>query len=553
MRTGRVLLVTAAAIAAGLLHERPTSLQAQEPSVALSGRVASAEEGPMEGVLVTARKGGSTIAITVVTDRQGRFGFPSAKLEPGEYGLGIRAVGYELEGPESATVAAQQTTVVDLKLGKTSDLASQLTNAEWLSSMPGEPEQKRFLLDCVGCHTLERIARSQFDSVELIPVLQRMSEHASMSTPEHPQWRVAVRTIRPERLREMADYLSTINLSDGPAWQYPLKPHARPAGRATRVIITEYDLPRPTMQPHDVHRDNEGMLWFSDFGEQVLGKLEPRTGRVTEYPIPGLKPGSPTGTLGMEPDNEGNYWLALMYQAGIAKFDRTTGKFQLWSLPKEINTDATQQSMVMPRHSHVDGKVWANDDDRRVIVRLDLASGGFELIDPFAHLPGGRGHFPYGLASDPENDLFFMDFSDENIGRIDAKTLTVQIFPTPTARSRPRRGMLGPTGHLWFAEFAGNRVGMFDTKSERFQEWEVPTPWTAPADVAIDRSGELWAGSMNSDRVVRLDPESGRMTEYLLPRQTSMRKVFVDDSTTPVTFWTGNTRGASIVKVEPLD
>jgi len=95
-------------------------------------------------------------------------------------------------------------------------------------------------------------------------------------------------------------------------------------------------------------------------------------------------------------------------------------------------------------------------------------------------------------------------------------------------------------GSSWqFSEVSIASLGMFATKSERFQEWEMPTPWTAPADVAIDRSGELWAGAMNSDRVVRLDPESARMTEYLLPRQTSMRKVFVDDSTTPVTFWAG--------------
>jgi streptogramin lyase len=551
MRTGRVLLVAAAAIAAGLLYEG--SLQAQGPSIALAGQVASAQEGPMEGVLVTARKSGSTIAITVVTDRQGRFGFPSAKLEPGEYGLRIRAVGYELEGPGKAVIAAQRTAQVDLTLAKTSDLASQLTNAEWLASVPGEPEQKRFLLDCLGCHTLERIVRSQFDSAEFIPVLQRMFEHASMSTPQHPQWRVAVQAIRPERLREMADFLSTINLSDHPEWQYSLKAHARPTGRATRVIITEYDLPRPTMQPHDVHLDNDGMLWFSNFGEQFLGKLDPRTGQIAEYPIPEIKPGFPTGTLDMEPDNAGNYWLALMYQAGIAKFDRTTRQFQLWSMPKDLNTDATQQSMVMPRHSHVDGKVWANDDGRRAVIRLDVASGGLELIDPFANQPGGRAHFPYGLASDAENNLYFMDFSDENIGRIDAKTLRVRTYPTPTARSRPRRGMLDATARLWFAEFAGNRVGMFDTQSERFREWEVPTPWTAPSDVSIDKLGELWVGAMGGDRVVRLDPGSGLATEYLLPRQTTMRKVFVDDATMPAAVWIGNSLGASIVKLEPLD
>jgi streptogramin lyase len=547
------LLVAAAAFAAGLLHQGSTSLLAQGPSVALAGQVASADEGPMEGVLVTARKSGSTIAITVVSDRQGRFGFPSAKLEPGEYGLRIRAAGYELEGLGTAVVAAQRTTQVDLKLAKTSDLASQLTSAEWLASVPGEPEQKRFLLDCLGCHTLERIVRSHFDSAEFIPVLQRMFEHASMSTPQHPQWRVAVQAIRPERLREMADYLSTINLSDDSQWKYSLKAHPRPTGRATRVIITDYDLPRPTMQPHDVHLDNDGMLWFSNFGEQFLGKLDPRTGQIAEYPIPEIKPGFPTGTLDLEPDNEGNYWLALMYQTGIAKFDRTTRQFQLWSLPKDMNTDATQQSMVMPRHLHVDGKVWANDDDRRAVIRLDVASGGVELIDPFANRPGGRGHFPYGLVSDPENNLYFMDFSDENIGRIDAKTLRVRTYPTPTARSRPRRGMLDATARLWFAEFAGNRVGMFDTKSERFQEWEIPTPWTAPSDVVVDKLGEVWVSSMGGDRVVRLDPRSGLTTEYLLPRQTTMRKVFVDNATTSAAIWTGNSRGASIVKLEPLE
>jgi virginiamycin B lyase len=58
---------------------------------------------------------------------------------------------------------------------------------------------------------------------------------------------------------------------------------------------------------------------------------------------------------------------------------------------------------------------------------------------------------------------------------------------------------------------------------------------------------------MLSDRVSRLDPKTGQFVEYLLPQRTNIRRVFVDNSTTPVTFWTGNNHGASIVKVEPLD
>ncbi len=64
---------------------------------ALTGRITSAEEGPMEGVLVSVRKGGSTITTTVVSDREGRYRFPRARLEPGEYTVRIRAIGYDLE------------------------------------------------------------------------------------------------------------------------------------------------------------------------------------------------------------------------------------------------------------------------------------------------------------------------------------------------------------------------------------------------------------------------------------------------------------------------
>jgi streptogramin lyase len=53
--------------------------------------------------------------------------------------------------------------------------------------------------------------------------------------------------------------------------------------------------------------------------------------------------------------------------------------------------------------------------------------------------------------------------------------------------------------------------------------------------------------------VARLDPKTGEFVDYLLPRSTNIRRVFVDDTTTPVTFWVGNNHGASIVKLEPLD
>jgi len=114
----------------------------------------------MEGVLVTAKESGSTVAITVVSDEQGHYRVPPTKLEPGHYAITIRAAGYDLDGPAAVDIHAQKTATLDLKLRKTANLATQLTNAEWLESMPGTPEQKSYLRNCVTCHTLQLIVRS---------------------------------------------------------------------------------------------------------------------------------------------------------------------------------------------------------------------------------------------------------------------------------------------------------------------------------------------------------------------------------------------------------
>src|ERR1700720_2748277 len=149
METKRVLLIASAALAAILLQPVSARHHAEaQTSSALSGQVASAEEGPMEGVVVSAKKDGSTISISVVSNAAGRFAFPVARLEPGHYALKARAAGYELDGASAADVAPGQEAKAEIKLKKVKNLSAHLTNAEWLVSMPGTDEQKRFLFNC---------------------------------------------------------------------------------------------------------------------------------------------------------------------------------------------------------------------------------------------------------------------------------------------------------------------------------------------------------------------------------------------------------------------
>jgi len=518
----------------------------------LTGSVGSAEEGAMEGVLVSAQQDGSPITVTVVSDAHGRFRFPDGRLPAGHYALRIRATGYDLDGPPTVDLNAA-TADVAIKLRKTADLAAQLTNSEWFMSMPGTAEQKRPLIECMSCHTFERIVRSTYDSDAFVPVLKRMAQYANNTTQARVQSRVAARDVNDESVHKLAAYLATVNLSSGKSWTYELQTVPRPKGRATHVVVTEYDMPRKTIAPHDVRTGRDGHVWYSDFVENFLGELDPKTGALTEYPIPVAKPAFPTGTLDLEADADGNLWLALMFQTGLARFDVASKAFQIFPLAADLNDDAMQQSMVMPAAASADGKVWTNDVARQSIMRLDLKTGRYERIDPFAFLGKGRSHAPYGMAADQANNLYFMDFGGEAVGRVDAKSGTPTIFPTPTEKSRPRRTMLDEQGRLWFTEFAANKLAMFDIKTEAFKEWDVPTPHTYPYDVFRDKNGELWSGGMASDHVLRFDPQSGQWTEYLLPRPTNIRRVFVDNATNPVTFWAGNNHGAAILRLEPLD
>lgn len=528
---------------------------AETKSTALSGTVSSAREGAMEGVVVTAQAMGSPISVSVVSDKSGHYAFPADRLAPGHYSLAIRAVGYDLDGGPTADVRKGDDAKLDLKLKPTQDLAAQLTNAEWMMSVPGTEAQKAYLLNCNGCHTLERVMRSTHTAEEWMPTIRRMMHYTFQSQPIKPIPRMDPKWGGvPDQYKAPAEYLATINLSQHDEWQYQLKTLPRPTGRATRVVVTEYRLPRPQIEPHDVVVDKQGIPWYTDFDELKFGRLDPKTGQVTEYPMPDLKQGYPQGALDLEKDPyNGTFWMGMMYQPALGDFDTKQKKFvKLLEIPKPMSDQVTQINMLGLNYK-VDGKIWTNNAGNQDIYRVDLKTGKWETFQPLKLLPGKGPSSVYGIASDAQNNLWFTEFVGNSIGKIDAKTGKVTWYQTPTPGTRPRRIEFDKQGRLWIAEYGGNGVAMFDPKTEKFTEWKLPTPYTAPYYATTDKHGEVWTGGMTTDRVVRLDPKTGKDVEYLMPGDTNIRRVDIDNSTNPVTFWTGANHSATIVRVEPMD
>src|SRR5262249_24561740 len=103
-------------LALPIAGSHPAIAQSHGPA-ALTGIVSSPEEGKMEGVVVSAKRPGSTIMVSVSTNSQGQYSFPQDRLAPGVYDITIRAVGYTLK-PTTATIESGGSAQLDLNLAQ---------------------------------------------------------------------------------------------------------------------------------------------------------------------------------------------------------------------------------------------------------------------------------------------------------------------------------------------------------------------------------------------------------------------------------------------------
>jgi virginiamycin B lyase len=553
----RAILLASTALGAALLRLPSAGLAAEIPSTsALTGKVTSQAEGAMEGVLVGAKKVGSPIATWVVSNAQGQYAFPRQRLQPGKYAISVRAAGYEL--PNTSIEVTAQPAELDLQLNKvtsSSKLAMQLSNGELLMSVPGTREQKMALAGCVNCHTLQRVLFSRFNADEMAQVVQRMSMHTNNSSPIHPWMRPVRNTVRPPAATPISKYFSSINLSSADTFEFPLKTLPRPKGKATQVIYTTYDLPRPDASPHDEVFDAQGNVWYSDFNSQFIGKLDPETGKVMEYAVPQNRLGQiAQGGLQIDVDKEGRIYYGNMSQMQIVRLDPKTGKMETFKPPiPESELGDGHLTMIDPAFQQVDGKLWANvafaTGEAGGTWHIDLATNTWTRV---TYPPGSPLAQAYDVVADSKNNVYGMHMNNDKLWMTDAKTLKTVWYDFPTKGAGCRRGHIDSQDRVWCGVFNGNALAMFDPKTQKITEWKVPTEWTRPYDAQFDDKTYVWAAGMDNDLAVRLNTQTGEFTEYLLPHETNVRHVEVQKSGSLSSMWLGDQHGNTIIRVEPL-
>jgi virginiamycin B lyase len=255
----------------------------------------------------------------------------------------------------------------------------------------------------------------------------------------------------------------------------------RPTGAATHVIITEYDLPRVTIEPHDVYRDAKGMIWFSDFGESLVGQLDPSTGKEREFPLPLLKGRAPTGELGFQAGSDGAYWLAMMYQGGIARFDPVTHAVKEWPVPMDAATDFGGGA----------------------IGRIDAKTGALgDFETPTVYSRPRRG------MMDDHDNVWFAEYAANKVGKFDTKTDGFDEWPVKVPWFEPYDVALDKHDELWTSSMFADRVVRLNPKTGSEIDYLLPRH-TNVRNVIVDNSGPtvaFWAGNNHDASIIKLEP-----------------------------------------------
>jgi len=231
----------------------------------------------------------------------------------------------------------------------------------------------------------------------------------------------------------------------------------------------EWDLP-PGHHPHGLLVDRQGMVWTTGNGNGTIGRLDPVSGRVTEFKTPSGGGGPHTLII---TDDQSTIWFTMQSGNKVASLQTKTGAIKEYP-----------------------------------------SSGG-----------------PYGLAFDHAGNVWFCRMGDNKMGRLDPKSGQMAEVDMGGG-SLPRRVAAAPDGMLWVTLYGNGKLAKLDPVAMKVvKTYQLPAGDGGPYAVTVDGGGMVWANEIKTDTVVRFDPKTEKMRVVNLPSQNvGIRKMVVDAS-----------------------
>jgi len=529
----------------------PSSRSLAAEDSLLSGKVVSSSAQPLAGVPVRAYRANSNITVNVYTNSRGDYGFPGwSDLSPGAYRVAIELPDFDPAARE-VTLAAGKTTRADFTLRPRQPALADATASDIVAALPGTNDQKHLLIQCDNCHSLQFALRTGRTKDGWTQIIRRMAGERAVSR-ETPGTRAFGQK---KYVEPLAEYLTAIR-GPGASGELPFAMRPRPTGEAsTRLVITEYDIPRSGRRdltiirgdrryvwPHDILLDpKSSYAYYTDHFSFNLGRLDRRTGEVKEFPyslLSGmgregmgvvtegqLRAGNPGGGAhDMILDPDGNVVFGM--GGGTVRFNPRTEAFTPWAA-------GSNMFGIDPA-----GTVWYLD---KGLHALDMKSGEVKHYT----VPPETDDDTYDMETDARGRSIMNLWRLGKFGVFDPASQRFTAYPTPTPGSGPRRGEIDAQGRAWATLYWAGRVARFDPETREIAEYPVipgHTPYTppfpSPYSLAVDdRNQVVWTNDFNSSRIYRLDIKTGQSTEFLMPAPYEVRDLTVDEAAERPTVW----------------
>jgi streptogramin lyase/mono/diheme cytochrome c family protein len=515
-------------------------------------RVASGDSP--EGVMVQliAPNG---VRTTVYTNEEGKYEFP--RMQAGAYILRIanplefkpyRRDSVRIDGATKLEYIVLERIAKTRALPATPEVESQLSGEEILWNLPGTVEEKEALHNtcALGCHSFQQIFKNRYDERSWGVLVARMLHRGGGPLINDPLEPVSDSAQATDRL--LTKWLARVRgpeTVDPPMYAFP-----RLTGESNRVVVTEFELPRALQSAHDVYGDGNGNIWYTSHLSRFFGKLDTRTGIVTEYQTP-LTPGAQPGTHHVYVAKNGEVLISEPWSHKLLRLDPRNGEMVEVPVaaPFPINSAGMADFDMTP-----DGFLWASMGGGYAAEKIDPKTGKtvqkYPMKVPFSYdgIISQDGNFWAGGA--------ISGTTGNSAELLDIRTGQMLNLDSGDRRSAARRGGFDPFGNAWFGGENGTLVEL-DAKAKRIREFYPPgpvEPYTDLYSVKPDKNGEVWGGELHGREFLRYNPKTGHWTEYAMPEPYShSRAVWVDQTTTPTTVWYADYSTGRIVRIQPLE
>lgn len=272
---------------------------------------------------------------------------------------------------------------------------------------------------------------------------------------------------------------------------------AQPEQEAAAVSnVRVFDLPKGA-RVHDVAPAPDGTVWYTAQRQGALGILDPKTGDVRQIPL-----GEGSAPHGVIQGPDGAAWITDSGQNAIVRYDPKSGKIDIWKLPEDtghvnLNTGAFDG----------DGIHWFTGQNG-IYGRLDPRSGEMQIYKD----PDGRG--PYGIASTPSGDVYYVSLAGSHLAKIDRKTGAPTIIEPPTPDQGARRVWSDSKGNLWISEWNSGQLSRYTPSSGEWKSWKLPGEAPKAYAVYVDERDMVWVTDFSANATLAFDPRTEQWTPY---------------------------------------